>query len=83
MKLLQSEIYVPIVRILNTKQILKGYLNNEAATCATIDDDGFVHSGDVGHYDNDGYFKVVDRTKDLIKVNALQVCNFYFLLYMF
>ena len=52
---------------------MTGYLNNEAATKATIDGDGWVHSGDVGHYDEDGYLKVVDRTKDLIKVNALQV----------
>ena len=50
-----------------------GYLNNEEATKATMDADGWVYSGDVGHYDEDGFLKVVDRTKELIKVNALQV----------
>lgn len=53
--------------------IMKHYLNNEAATREIIDSDGWLHSGDVGHYDQDGYFKIVDRTKELIKVNALQV----------
>ena len=52
---------------------MKGYLNNEEATRATLDDDGWLHSGDVGHYDEDGYLKIIDRTKELIKVNAFQV----------
>lgn len=54
---------------------MEGYINNEAATAACFDDDGWFYTGDVGHYDEYGNLKVVERIKELIKVNALQVCN--------
>lgn len=50
-----------------------GYWNNADATTATIDKDGWLHSGDVGYVDEDGYLYVVDRVKELIKYNAYQV----------
>jgi len=50
-----------------------GYLNNEKATNDTIDKDGFVHTGDIGMIDEDGYFYIVDRLKELIKYNGYQV----------
>jgi acyl-CoA synthetase (AMP-forming)/AMP-acid ligase II len=50
-----------------------GYWNNPEATAATIDADGWLHSGDVGYVDEDGYLYVVDRVKELIKYNAYQV----------
>ena len=55
---------------------MEGYLNNKEATDACFDSDGWFHTGDVGHYDETGNFKIVDRTKELIKVNALQVRAF-------
>ena len=54
-------------------QIMKGYLNNSEATKATIDDDGFLHTGDIGYVDEDGYFYIVDRLKELIKYKGFQV----------
>jgi fatty-acyl-CoA synthase len=45
--------------------ITPGYFNNPAATAATIDRDGWLHSGDVGRRDADGYYYVVDRIKDM------------------
>ncbi len=54
-------------------QIMKGYLNNSEATAHTIDSDGFLHTGDIGYIDEDGYFYIVDRLKELIKYKGFQV----------
>jgi acyl-CoA synthetase (AMP-forming)/AMP-acid ligase II len=54
-------------------QVMKGYLNNPAATAQILDKDGWLHTGDIGHADPDGDFYVVDRVKELIKYKAYQV----------
>ncbi|XP_069687233.1 uncharacterized protein [Periplaneta americana] len=54
-------------------QIMLGYLNNEEATQETLDSEGWLHTGDVAYYDDDEYFYIVDRTKELIKVKGNQV----------
>lgn len=57
-------------------QIMKGYLKNQKATDEMIEADGsiqWLRSGDVGYYDDDGAFYIVDRLKELIKVKAFQV----------
>ncbi|CAH0400232.1 unnamed protein product [Chilo suppressalis] len=54
-------------------QVMKGYWNNEAATKETVDSEGWLHTGDVAYYDEEHYFYIVDRTKELIKVKGNQV----------
>jgi acyl-CoA synthetase (AMP-forming)/AMP-acid ligase II len=54
-------------------QLMDGYLDDPAATAATIDTDGWLHTGDLGHVDEDGYVFLVDRLKELIKVRGFQV----------
>ncbi|MGW0546058.1 4-coumarate--CoA ligase family protein [Streptomyces altiplanensis] len=54
-------------------QVMKGYLGRPDATAAMIDADGWVHTGDVGRTDADGWLFVVDRVKELIKYKGFQV----------
>ncbi len=54
-------------------QVMQGYLNNPQATANTVDRDGWLHTGDIGVVDEDGYFWIVDRLKELIKYKGYQV----------
>ncbi|MBI3648321.1 MAG: AMP-binding protein [Actinobacteria bacterium] len=54
-------------------QVMTGYLNGPEATALTLDRDGWLHTGDVGHAGADGYLSVVDRLKELIKYRGYQV----------
>ncbi len=54
-------------------QVMKGYLNNPAATADCIDAAGWFHTGDIGHVDSDGHYYIVDRLKELIKYKGFQV----------
>lgn len=54
-------------------QVMAGYLNQPAATAQIIDPDGWLHTGDLGHVDADGNVVVLDRLKELIKVDGYQV----------
>ncbi|MFI7060043.1 AMP-binding protein [Kribbella sp. NPDC050124] len=54
-------------------QVMKGYLGRPAETDATIDPDGWLHTGDIGRMDGRGYLYVIDRVKELIKYHGYQV----------
>lgn len=53
--------------------MMMGYINDESATKGTIDEQGWLHTGDIGYFDEDLQFYVVDRIKELIKWKGFQV----------
>jgi long-chain acyl-CoA synthetase len=53
--------------------VMQGYLNKPEETKNAIDDDGFMHTGDVAIMDEKGYLRIVDRTKDMINVSGFKV----------
>ena len=54
-------------------QVMAGYLNNPDATASTIVDGGWLRTGDIAHFDADGYLFITDRLKELIKFKGFQV----------
>jgi acyl-CoA synthetase (AMP-forming)/AMP-acid ligase II len=54
-------------------QVMRGYLNNPAATSETLTGDGWLRTGDIGRIDENGFFYIVDRLKELIKYKGYQV----------
>lgn len=53
--------------------IMRGYLGNPEATAATVDSAGWLHTGDIVTVDDDGWYFVADRVKELIKYKGLSV----------
>lgn len=54
-------------------RVMKGYIDNKKATDEMIDNEGWLHTGDLGYYDQDLQFFIVDRLKELIKYKGFQV----------
>ncbi|EDV22035.1 uncharacterized protein TRIADDRAFT_29779 [Trichoplax adhaerens] len=54
-------------------QIMMGYLNRPEETANCLDSDGWLRTGDVGHYDEEGHIFIVERLKELIKYKGFQV----------
>jgi long-chain acyl-CoA synthetase len=58
--------------VIKGPNVMKGYFGNPAATAEAVRD-GWLHSGDIGYRDADGYFFIVDRVKDMINVSGFKV----------
>ena len=54
-------------------QVMKGYWNRPEDTAQVIDDDGWLHTGDMARMDENGFFYIVDRKKDMILVSGFNV----------
>ncbi|KAF5477858.1 hypothetical protein F2P56_004471 [Juglans regia] len=53
--------------------IVAGYLNNAEATMSTVDTDGWLHTGDIVCFDQEGYIHIFDRLKEIIKYKGFQI----------
>ncbi|KAK6136132.1 hypothetical protein DH2020_030105 [Rehmannia glutinosa] len=58
---------------LKSPTVMKEYLGNEEATAVTFDSEGWLKTGDLCYFDEEGYLYIVDRIKELIKHNGYQV----------
>jgi acyl-CoA synthetase (AMP-forming)/AMP-acid ligase II len=54
-------------------QMFSGYLNNIEATKEAIDSDGWLHTGDIGHYDQNERLFITDRIKEMIKYRGFPI----------
>lgn len=52
---------------------MKGYLNNEFETKLCIDSENWYHTGDLIRCDEDGFYYIIGRLKNIIKINGMQV----------
>ena len=59
--------------VLKGPQVMMGYLDEPQKTRECLSESGWLRTGDLAHYDEDGYFTITDRIKELIKVRGFQV----------
>lgn len=59
--------------VLKGPQVMMGYLDEPQKTRACLSESGWLRTGDLARYDEDGYFTITDRIKELIKVRGFQV----------
>lgn len=53
--------------------VMKGYCGNEKLTAEIIDEEGWLHTGDVAYYDSDGDFFIDGRLKEMVEYNGFLV----------
>jgi OPC-8:0 CoA ligase-1 len=65
--------YLSLLQQRLRKLVIAGYLEKPEETAATLDKEGWLHTGDIVYFDNEGSLYIVDRIKELIKCKGFQV----------
>jgi 4-coumarate--CoA ligase len=60
---------------MNHDMLFSGYVADDEATAATIDSEGWLKTGDLCYFNEDGFLYIVDRLKELIKYKGYQVLH--------
>ncbi|NOY99335.1 MAG: long-chain fatty acid--CoA ligase, partial [Chloroflexi bacterium] len=55
--------------LMRSPALMEGYYRNEEATADALDEEGWLHSGDAGYFDEDGHLIVIDRAKDVMTLH--------------
>ncbi len=55
--------------LVRSPAVMQGYYRNPEATAETLDEEGWLHSGDAGYFDEDGHLIVIDRAKDVMTLH--------------
>ncbi|MCB0075953.1 MAG: long-chain fatty acid--CoA ligase [Anaerolineales bacterium] len=69
----EVELGQPGELLIRGPQVMKGYWQRPEETAETIDDDGWLHTGDMGTMDEEGFFEIVDRKKDMIIASGYNI----------
>lgn len=64
---------VPGEVLIKSYQVMEGYLKEPDLSSAAVDQDGWLHSGDMGTFSSDGYLRIIGRYKDMLRVGAENV----------
>lgn len=62
---------------IKSPMVMKGYYRNKKATEESFAAEGWLKSGDLGYFDQEGYVYIVDRLKEIIKYKGFQVLVFF------
>jgi long-subunit acyl-CoA synthetase (AMP-forming) len=65
--------YLSLLQQRLRKLVIAGYLEKPEETAAPLDMEGWLHTGDIVYFDNEGSLYIVDRIKELIKCKGFQV----------
>lgn len=72
--MVKGETFVKCHIYTTQKYLFQGYYHDETGTSDILDADGWMHTGDIGHFDDDGSLYITDRKTEILKFKSSPVC---------